>query len=139
MSLLCESRELYFCFCSTSSHLFSFACKPGFDHVFIVERFDTHYLLVNSTRSGMMMTLVDCTDDDYMYRLMTETEMTVVKVVSNDRKKGGYRLRLISCVTIAMHYSNLDFGLFCLTPYSLYTRLMSGKHQSIDSVETLRR
>ena len=105
-------RELFFIFCNARPHLFTWLCKPGFRHCYVVERLDHIWMMYDPTRVGLNVVLPPCTSEHHLVKSMMKMEpgMKVVRVKSRgDGSSLTYRPKLISCVSTLQYVTGIGY------------------------------
>lgn len=133
--LYCESscRELYFVFCDTQKHVFSFMCRPGYQHVYLLERLEHVWLMYNPTRMGLSVTLPPCEANHDLISKMIELDSSidVVGVVLVGEQSLERCLRPINCVTLCCNIAGIKVPWWCVTPWQLRKVLLQSSHPNI--------
>jgi len=126
-----REREFYVFFVD-GSHVLRRFLKKGFAHCYVIEKLEFLWLMYDPTRSGLQSVILPCDIDTPVIDLMLEQSPTasVVQLKSKIVEEPKFlRPRALTCVSVLEYVFGFYTG--AVTPYGLYKRLLSGKHQAI--------
>jgi hypothetical protein len=97
--------------------------------------------MCDPTRVGLNIVMPYCTSEHPLIEnmMILSPEMRVLEVVTSGQV-GSFLLKpkILSCVSIVQYVTGISFSL-CITPYSLFKKLLVCNHKNLVSVREIER
>lgn len=136
-----RERTFYVVFSDSKKYVWSpFLCR-GFMHCYVIEKLEMIWCVCDPTRIGLNITLPYCTSEHPLIEKMMQIapDIRVLEVVTRGTV-GSFLLKpkIMSCVSVVQYVMGTSFFL-CMTPYSLFKKLLKCKHENMISVKEIHR
>lgn len=122
-----ENTRVYYVVFKQGKKLISYLLRRNFSHIYVITRDSYNWIILDPHRLQMQILIPAVSIDADLPTLMTGIDDSVLRVEIYDRdtlKTFGF-FGLLNCVTIVKYI--LGLRLYCLTPFSLYRRLLNFK------------
>jgi len=136
-----RERTFFIFFTPSEKYVWSPFLMPGFKHCYVVEKLEFIWICSDPTRMGLNITLPNCTSQHPLIENMMTLDQSVrVLEVITKGQVGSFLLRpkILSCVSVVQYVTGISFRL-CITPYSLFKKLLRCKHQNLVSIREIAR
>lgn len=136
-----RERTFYVVFTPSDKYIWSPILKKEFMHCYVIEKLDLIWCMCDPTRIGLNIVLPYCTSEHPLIEKMMNIapEIKVLEVVTRGTV-GSFLMRpkILSCVSVVQYITGISFFL-CMTPYSLFKKLLKCKHENLVSVKEILR
>ena len=140
LSLEYRERTFFVVFTPADKYLWSPFLKRDFTHCYVIEKLELIWIMCDPTRVGLNIVMPYCTSEHPLIEnmMILSPEMRVLEVVTSGQV-GSFLLKpkILSCVSVVQYVTGISF--FCITPYSLFKKLLRCKHQNLKSVREIER
>lgn len=141
LSLEYRERTFFVVFTPADKYFWSPFLKSGFTHCYVIEKLELIWIMCDPTRVGLNIVMPYCTSEHPLIEnmMILSPEMRVLEVVTSGQV-GSFLLKpkILSCVSIVQYVTGISFSL-CITPYSLFKKLLVCNHKNLVSVREIER
>jgi len=141
LSLEYRERTFFIVFTQCEKYFWSPFLKKGFMHCYVIERLEMIWCMCDPTRVGLNIVLPYCTSEHPLIEnmMLLSPKIRVLEVVTIGQV-GSFLLRpkMLSCVSVVQYVTGISFSM-CITPYSLFKKLLRCKHRNLLSVREIER
>lgn len=117
--------DYYVVFTQGVSGIYPKILKRNFSHIYIITKDQFNWILLNPTRLYLQPVILPCSIDELPFNQVCKYDDTVLHVrfgKRDDTQLYG-KFGMLNCVTLAKYMLGLRVN--CLTPFSLYKRLLN--------------
>lgn len=136
-----RERTFFIVFTPCDKYAYTPFLKKGFTHCYVIEKLEMIWCVCDPTRIGLNITLPPCTSEHPLIEnMMTlDPRIRVLEVITKGQV-GSFLLRpkIMSCVSVVQYVTGISLR-FCITPYSLFKKLLRCRHENLVSVREIDR
>lgn len=141
LSLEYRERTFYVVFSPADKYIWSLFLKYGFTHCYVIEKLEHIWIMCDPTRVGLNIVLPYCASEHPLIEnmMVLSPDIRVLEIVTKGQVNSFLlRPKLMTCVSVVQYVTAISLS-FCITPYSLFKKLLRCKHKNLISVREIER
>ncbi len=141
LSLEYRERTFYVVFASADKYVWSLFLKEGFTHCYVIEKLEHIWIMCDPTRVGLNIVLPYCASEHPLIEnmMVLSPDIRVLEIVTKGQVNSFLlRPKLMTCVSVVQYVTAISLY-FCITPYSLFKKLLRCRHENLVSVREIER